>query len=201
MKSDVIHVTSTGAGMQEALDQTERVAAFKGLSAKDAMRLRLLAEEMMGMVRALTGQREAVFWIEDENRNFQLHLKTETLVDVVMREKLLKASTSGKNSAAKGLMGKIRDLFEAALAADPSRGIDPMMTTGMTGSMSGMSVKMATAGIWSFTRYKGALSEENRPQEDWDELEHSIVANIADEIQICIKETVVEMIIFKKFQD
>ena len=111
MKSDVIHVTNTGDGVAEAVKQTELVANFKSLSKTDSIHLLLLAEEMMGMMKALTGEQEADFWIDDEDNTFQLHLKAETAMNTEMRQKLMSASTSGENIAAKGVMGKLRDLF------------------------------------------------------------------------------------------
>ena len=65
MKTDVIVVSSNGERMEEALAQVEKVAAFKGLSGKNALHLRLLTEEMMGMMRSITGETEGQFWIED----------------------------------------------------------------------------------------------------------------------------------------
>ena len=110
MKTDIIHVTSEGDGIAQALAQVEAVAVYKSLPAKSTMHLRLLTEEMMGMVRALTGESEADFWIEDEDGVYQLHLKTDAAVSTVMREKLMEVSTSGQNKEAKGVMGKLRDL-------------------------------------------------------------------------------------------
>ena len=78
MKSDVIHINSRGEGANEALMQAEAVASFKALEKKEAIRLRLLAEEMLGMFRELTGEKDADFWIDDEDKNFKLHLKTNT---------------------------------------------------------------------------------------------------------------------------
>lgn len=198
MRTDIIHVTSEGTGIADALAQVEAVAVYKSLPAKSMMHLRLLTEEMMGMVRALTGEREADFWIEDEDGVYQLHLKTETPVNAVMREKLLEVSTSGQNKAAKGVMGKLRDLFERALEPDGT-GRDPMLASGMLAGAEPMYIGSATAGIWSFSRYKSALQDGAGPKEDWDELEKSIVANVADEIEIAIKDNIVEMIIYKKF--
>ena len=75
MKSDVIHVTSGGAGKAEAVKQTEAVSVFKGLSKQDSIHLLLLTEEMLGMMNALNGEHEADFWIDDENNTF-LHPST-----------------------------------------------------------------------------------------------------------------------------
>lgn len=198
MKTDIIHVTSEGAGIAEALAQVDAVAAYKSLPEKDTLHLRLLTEEMMGMVRALTGECEADFWIEDEDGVYQLHLKTDTAVNTVMREKLLEVSTSGRNKEAKGMMGKLRDLFERAL--EPSgQGVDPLLAASIASGGGYVDIGMASAGVWSFTRYKSALQDGKGPQEDWDELEKSIVANVADEIQIGIRDNTVEMVIYKKF--
>ena len=85
MKTDVIVVSSSGKQMQAALDQAEKVASYKGLSAKNALHLRLLTEEMMGMMRALTGETEGRFWIEDQDGVYQLHLAVETTLTSTKR--------------------------------------------------------------------------------------------------------------------
>ena len=78
-------------------------------------------------------------------------------------------------------------------------GRDPLLANGMAVGAGSMEIGSASAGIWLFSRYKTALQEGRGPQEDWDELEKSIVANVADEIEIGIKDNTVEMIIYKKF--
>ena len=103
MKSDVICVNTKGENLEEALDQTEAAARFRGLSKRDTLHLRLLAEEMLGVIRALTGERNAEYWIESTKNAFELHLTTEVLVNTLLRKELLKTSTSGKNAAAKGV--------------------------------------------------------------------------------------------------
>ena len=112
MKTDVIVVSSAGSRIETALKQAEKVAAYKGLTGKDALHLRLLAEEMMGMMRSITGEKEGLFWIEDEDNVYQLHLQVNTRMSLSKRDDLLAASTSGKNEAARGLMGRLRDFFD-----------------------------------------------------------------------------------------
>ena len=178
MKSDVIHVTNKGTGFDEALAQAEAAARFRNFDRNSTLHLRLLTEEMMGMMRALTGEREADFWIESRGWDgaLGLHLRVKTLMNAEMRKKLLSASTSGLNAAASGLIGKLRDLFESA--AEP------------------VSQEMAEDlknGIYSSAE-EGFTSKEN-----WDELEKSIVADFADDVQIAITGQNVEMIITKEF--
>ena len=200
MKSDVIYVTNEGLGFDEALAQAEAVARFRSLDRKSALHLRLLTEEMIGMMRAMTGEREADFWIDDEGGAYNLHLQVKTPMNAEMREKLLSASTSGKNSAAKGVTGKLRDLLErfiepadGSIADDLITGMDYAYSGGDFGSLS-----VAAAGLWSMSRYKAAAAEGRTPKEDWDELEKSVVAKLADDVKIGIAGQNVEMIITKK---
>ncbi len=199
MKSDVIHVASGGSGFDSAFKQTEAVAVFKSLSAKDAIRLRLLTEEMMGMMQAITGEREADFWIEDSDSIFSLHLKSETAMNSKMRKRLLSASTSGKNASARGVMGKIRDVFE--------RMLEPYDDTFSDVYAAGMALSGADIGyfspeaacVWSLNKYRDTVRKGHAPKEDWDELEQSIIANIADEVKIGIEDKTVELTVYKKF--
>ena len=201
MKSDIIHVTNEGEGFDKALGQAEAVARFRDLDRRGALHLRLLTEEMMGMMRALTGEREADFWIEDDGGTVDLHLAVQTPMNAEMRKNLLAASTTGENSAAKGVTGKIRDLFEQFLEPENSR-IPSDLVTGMDYAYSGGdfgALSVAAAGIWSMNRYMAAVKEGRTPVEDWDELEKSVVAKLADEVKIGIAGQDVEMVISKKF--
>ena len=83
MKSDVIVISSEGNNMEAALNQIDKITAYKELSKKDALSLRLLTEEMMAMMRAITGNVNGEFWIEDHGKTFELHL-TVTNATIVL---------------------------------------------------------------------------------------------------------------------
>ncbi|MBQ7486315.1 MAG: hypothetical protein IJT77_02330, partial [Clostridia bacterium] len=112
MKTDTIVVSSSGACMEDALNQAELVGAYKHLSAKNILHLRLLTEEMMGMMRSITGEQSGQFWIEDDGTTFMLHLLVDTRMNTSKRENLLAASSSGKNESARGFMGRLMDFFD-----------------------------------------------------------------------------------------
>ena len=78
MKTDVIEISPTGEGMAEALRQTEKAAAFQNLNPKQGLRLRLLAEEMMGMLRTLVGKGQASYWVEAEGNQGYLRAAERT---------------------------------------------------------------------------------------------------------------------------
>ena len=118
MKSDVIRVMNTGEGIETALSAASATALYRGLGHKEALHLRLLAEETLGMMRQITKEKEADFWIDSKGREFELHLVAHPAVTGSMRRELLCVSTSGKNEAAKGFTGKLRDIFERALTPE-----------------------------------------------------------------------------------
>ena len=199
MRSDVIEVSSRGEKMEAALKQADKVAAYKEMSPKNAVHLHLLTEEMMGLMRSITGDVTGKFWIEDENEEYQLHLQVEKWLTSETREKLLAASTTGKNSAAKGLMGRLRNFFEVGADEDVVAYTNPLVLPGMYETAAAPKMDWE----WSMVQYEEALAstrQENREtvQEARDELEKSVVAHVADDVKVSNKGRVVEMIIYKK---
>ncbi|MBO4470182.1 MAG: hypothetical protein J5841_00390 [Clostridia bacterium] len=199
MKTDVIMVSSRGKQMETALEQADKVAAYKGLPAKDALHLRLLTEEMMGMMRSITGEKEGMFWIEDQDGEYQLHLKVRTMLTSEEKEQLLAVSSSGKNESARGLMGRLRDFFDWGSDADLSAYSSPLLLPDAFEQSSSPMLDWE----WSMSRYERALSSQMEQgdqtvKEAWDELEKSVVSHVADDVKVSIRSGTVEMIIIKK---
>ena len=211
MKSDIIIVTNAGSGVKEAFDQAVSAAAYRELNKKETLRLRLLSEEMLGMLREIAGKTEARFWVESEGKEFQLHLLAYPQMTEPMRKELLSVSSSGKNDAAVGVMGKLRDIFERAfdssevgdqsgyymqglLLSASAEGIDPLVYSA--------NANMVT---WSMQKFKTTVENEKGSSEEamqeWDELEKSIIANLADEVRIAIRGNKVEMTVYKDFSE
>lgn len=189
MKSDVIAVYSRQDRIGAVLSQAERVAAYCGMSHKSALHLRLLAEEMMNLMRAITGDVDGAFWIENEGEQYELHLRVNTVVDFYKREQLLSASTSGKNEADRGLMGKLRAFFE------PVEGVPMMFDL----NPDGMGMDMS----WSMRAYReqavqAVKQNQTGAAQAWDELEKSVIAHVADEVKVGIRFREAEMTVYKK---
>ena len=108
MKTEQIVITSKGQGMDQALTLTEKLGSEAGLKGKPVLHLRLLAEELFGMLRGIAGEVEANYWIEAEGTKFEIHMKSDVQMNDEIREQFLAASSSGKNTAASSFMGKIR---------------------------------------------------------------------------------------------
>ena len=215
MKTDIISVSSSGRQMETALKQVEKVAAYKELGHKQALHLRLLAEEMMGMMRSITGEKEGEFWIEDEDGVYRLHLRVTTPMnsdkreqlpsltgeELVLAGELLSVSSTGKNESAKGLMGRLRDFFDQSVDDDVASITSPLVMPDMFEQTSMTSLDWE----WSMIKYVDVLSakvKEDDPaaKEAWDELEKSVVAHVADDVKVSIKGRTVEMTIIKKMK-
>lgn len=204
MISSKIIISNNGTGMNEALDLTDSTAKTLGLARKEAFHLRLLAEEMMSMVRAITGNFSAEFWLENEGLDCKLHLSAKSEMDYKKRKEILSVSTSGKNAARRGIMEKIREILEAGLyGMDESFKLQAEYGTGIFayGMMDGMDTGMsALMYSWSMQKYKSELADVKKDEPDaWDELEKSIIANIADEVQAGVSKDKVELVIHKNF--
>ena len=184
--------------MEAALGQVDKVIAYKELSGKNALHLRLLAEEMMGLMRSVTGAGEGLFWIEEEDQEYRLHLQVRARLSEEKRERLLDVSSSGKNESAKGLMGRLRDFFDWGSDEDLATFTSPLLMPEAFEHTSSPVLDWE----WSMRRYESALCAQmaNDPaaRDAWDELEKSVVKHVADDVKVFIRNGVVELVILKK---
>ena len=192
MKSMEIAVSSKGRGMDAALAQVDQTASQMGLSPREALHMRLLVEEMMNMVRSIIGDLEGKFWIETEDSAYRLYLQMASVLGTEQRKQLISASTSGKNEAHRGIMGKIRAFFE------------PMPIEDTPAYLAGTIVRGDANDdlSWSMEAYRERLlnrkDASDEAQEEWDELEKSVVSHIADNVTVSIHNYDVELMIYKK---
>ena len=215
MITEHIKVANTGAGMDTALALADNFSDTLSLTKKQSFHLRLLVEEMFNLIRALAGDFSGQFWIEAENqgkikevKGFQIHLASaKSELDYAKRQQLLSVSTKGENIAARGIIEKIRDLAEAGLySMEESFNLQAKYGTGIfsCGMMSSIDTGISDAVYaWSMQKYKDELealhTENENVDEAWDELEKSIIANIADDVKVGVRKGSFEIIIEKKF--
>ena len=201
MKSAIITVTSEGSGFNEALMMTEALGTERGLARKSLLHLRLLSEELFGLLRGIAGKVEASYWLEVEEKRFELHMKSDVKLTTEMRDQFLAASSSGKNEASKSFMGKIRVMIANALLSAKEALPYALINTAAAYPMGGMAGE--SASVWSMAFYKEEIQKHIKDSaeasEAWDELEKSIVANIADDVKVKIAGKNVEITVCKAF--
>ena len=193
MTSDLIYVNSDGAGLEEVKRHADKLAAMRGLTEKQTLTLQLLAEETVGMLRGLTGEHEAGFYIETDGLRFRLYLSTDTTMTASLRKKLLSASSSGVNAAAHGVGGRLRDLFERLIEPRENY-LENGTAWGWRGVDAPDSVP-ADVAVWSLNRYKAEADKEA-----WDALEQSVIVGLSDEVEFAITGDRVRMTVYKNFE-
>ena len=187
-----IIVTSRGEGMAEALAFTEELAQAAGLERKEQLRLVLLTEELFGTLASIAGDVQAEYWVEHEGKQFAIHLKSDVTMTREMRAQLLAVSSLGVHAAARGFMGRLRDMIGAALL--PKEEGPSMLSLGLMSMGSPGGYAIGGSYDWSLKRFRAESGKEV-----WDELEKSIVASIADDVTISILNSVVEITVEKEF--
>ncbi len=205
MKTSKIKVNSRGYGMEYALDEVEDFSRLMGFDERSARRARLLAEETMSMVRAIVDEFSASFWMESTPEcNCELHLQAEAPMDYDKKQELISASTQQRNEASVGIMGKIKDFIEDSLY-NMQDGTSVAIGESQAMGMAGMVMNDIHMWSWSLEQYRQDVQEQKEKGDDeaiddlLDELEKSIVANIADDVKVSVKGNSIEMIIRKNF--
>ncbi len=193
MKSDIMVIGTNQDFTKKALDFTEQYAG--NLPKKAHLRIRLVAEELMNLFRSITGEMEAEYWIENESNIFTLHLDTETIMFAKKRQELMELSSTKENAAAKGVIGKIREAFELALLPMDER--EAMLSRySFFGFTSADSMNSTPEDVWRMSDYIAEVNKSDDTefvQEAKDELEKSIIANLAKDVTISIRGDKVSM--------
>ena len=199
MRSDVISLNKT-TDISVILNEAEAVAAYRKLEGKNALRLRLLAEELVSMLPNLLYKYYGKFWIDTEGSSFEMHIEVSVVNPLDLdKGRILELSRSGKNIAYTGIMGKVRYAVEMMLG---NAYLDPVPVSAPYFYSSGLSASASGDYYceWSLQNYQAAADTEmDKSSEEWDELEKSIIANLADDVIVGVTDKKVEIIIKKAF--
>ena len=57
---------------------------------------------------------------------------------------------------------------------------------------------MMPVGIWSFNKYKSFAGSDQAEKENWDELEKSVVANLADDVTVGVSGNRIRLAITRR---
>lgn len=177
MKTDVIEINNHSKGFQDAVEETEKAARYRALDPKESLQLQICAEEMLSLARSVTGEMNASFWVESQGKSFELHMTTQTIMDLDKRYQLLSSATSRKNELANSFLGKLRDVFEEAMTAETDR------------------VYFDTPNFLLHD-----IPNQYAEGEEWDRYEQSILRKVADNVKISIRGGVVDMTVSKAFE-
>ena len=138
-------------------------------------KLRLLAEETLTFLKDIVDGIETIFWIQGDKKNCDLVFLCKKQLTPEKKTDLLSMSSSGKNKSYTGFSGIIKGLF-----ANPDE----------------------LSSKWTLTDYQFKVAKERGTKngdELADELEKTIIASLADEIEVSIENDHIRMVVSKRF--
>ena len=178
VQSEQIKIANLESKMDVAQDVVENYIFDTGIKGKDALRLKLLSEEVLRLAKSIIGYGIMNFWLEGNSRVTKIYLTAENHMDKSKEDELISVSSTGENKVEQGFFGKLRSLFV---------------------------VNAPTTSKWSLKDYQEELrrrkEEDKYSQEAWDDLERSLVANLADDIEVGVGKDNIEMIVTKDFSE
>ena len=198
MKSTVCNIDKGIKDLDAILKECEKVAVYNELTHKQALQLRLLCEEIDGMLPKIVDDFDGALWIDFEGNVCKVNVSIE-LADMTIDKKddLIAIAKNKKNAAAVGIVGKISCAIDDFLLAEEAV---------QTYTMASESFQMATGYnegvnyeyLWSLEQYKKQISQTQQ-DEAWDELEKSVIASVADDVIVGVRGRHVDIVVIKSF--
>jgi len=185
MRTDIIQVDNQGNGFDEIMKQAAKTAKYCGLDAKNTVHLQILTEELLSLVKSVTGSMKSGIWIETDEGKAELHLTTRSKLSREKRDQLIKTASSGKNEAAGTFLGMLRNFLEQATA-----GNGPDVSDDVLNKLLSHQVLPEEA----FRSQEGAVDVSK-----WDGYEKSILQHVADDVRITIRGDLLDIVVSKSF--
>ena len=136
------------------------------------------------------------FWIDFEEGICKINVLIEfDKFTADKKKELIKIAKNKKNAQAKGLFGKIRSALEDFfLDSDGNRAYDLAWQFNYANAYC---VGMDYSCLWSLKQYKNDAPKEEK--QEWDDLEKSIIASIADDVIVGVKGKSANIVVVTKF--
>ena len=204
--SDKFMVNSDAGRMAAARYATENFAWQIRLDRRDTLRLDLLVEETLGMVKTMLDDFYGQLWFAGDDKRCEIHFEATANMDADKKQELLSVSRTGRNAAAKGFMAKLGEVITGAMHGF-GQTLDAYgqetVRYGIVHTPGALSPSMDMMPIWTLSAYRDnlhdALGSDGAADEAWDELEKSIVARLADDVVGGGKGDHIKLVITKAF--
>ena len=126
----------------------------------------------------------------------RISIKQTLFLPYWTRERFVELSTDKRNAAYSGVMGKIRLSIDSMMNCPENR--IAYMEYGLNTPVLYSNLESNYDRTWVLSKYREQTEEGTEP---WDELEKSIVANLADEVIVGSRTDYVDMMVVKEFKE
>jgi len=196
MKKEALKLDGSLATEEKALEGVEQGAISFGFDEKDAAFARLLAEEAIAAFSSLIGVKSGYIWVEEKVKDFEIHLDGNADLGSEERNKLIELSKNKKNTARKGILGKISSFIDY-IASDSVVGENPFIFYEMSNDMVIYSSVITPSGKAAWTMKDDEKKNVEENDEVLKDIEKSIIEKFADDIIVSIALKKIELIIKK----
>ena len=197
MRSNICKIEKGTGDLASIFAECEKVAAYNGLTHKQSLQLRLLCEEIDGMLPHIIDDFEGNLWFDFEDGVCKINLSI--LIpefNAGKKDELIEIAKNKKNSAAVGIVGKIRCAIEDFFLCESLEDI-PAPAAALN-TATGFCEVIDYSYLWTLEQYRSTVKKEEQG-EAWDELEKSVIASAADDVTVGIKGNRADIVIIKKF--
>lgn len=185
MKSLICPIEGNSNEIERALNEADTFSKQEGLNDSQANVIRLLSDEMLGMIGGILVTSTGRFWIEHNEADFIINLSVET--EVGTRAKAIFDSTS-ENQAYKGLTGLVKKATDSiAQMFEVSGGADFNVPLS-----DGVQVIDDGAYEWALSKYEESC-ERDEKAEQYDELEIPVIKKFSKDIKISYRNKRVDI--------
>ena len=196
MKSNVCKIEKGTRDLSTILKESEKVAVYNELNHKQTLQLRLICEEIDGMLPKIIDDFEGAFWIDFEDGVCKVNVSIKFSEFTPKKKKeLINVAKNKKNASVTGIVAKISSAIEEFFLNEEN-----MQAFSMTSEVYNATVGygMEYPYYWSLDQYR-MNTKKAKKEEAWDELEKSVLASVADDVIVGVKGLQADIIIVKKF--
>lgn len=176
--------------MKDLLAEVDRFTETQSLTKKERIRIRLLTEEAVGVLKATVKEGKGELKIESTENEYVISFAIDTpCISDDSKEKLIETSSGNKNEFYQGFTGKIRQAIEWLTNTDKY--------TAANAAPAGYSmgfIDTSRGTQWSYQQFKKDITTDNK--DNWDELERSVLSKLANEILVGVSEHTVSLKVF-----
>ena len=198
MRSNICKIEKGTKDLAAILKESERVAEYNGFTHKQTLQLRLLCEEIDGMLPNIIDDFDGEMWIDFNDGVCKITVSIRIPeFNIDKKEELIGIAKNKKNAAAVGIVGKIRNAIENFFL-DEETMKSMALSAGDAEFSNGYYEGVDYAYLWRLEEYRSTVKKETQT-DAWDELEKSVIASASDDVIVGVKGKCAEIVIIKKF--
>lgn len=189
IKSLICPIEGNSWDVERALNEVDGFSRYQGLGAKQSEQLRLIGEELLGMVGGLLDISEGRFWIESDGNDYCVNLAARTIVGA--RAKSVLEATS-HNREYKGITGLMRKAIDGMAEMIRDSGASYNFSEQIDSALAGTEILSEEALSWSLASYTASIERDDKVDE-WDELEIPVLKKFSKDIIVSYRNDRVDI--------